>query len=287
MVTIEPWPVRRFTVTESINVGDTVAAAALNTPAGTAIAVTVPGARLIFSNITRPGLTTSTAISNPIAPARFRLTAPPAAYDIRTTAAFSGSVNVCLSYPAGTLSPRMMHFENGAWVDRTTSINVNSLEVCGVVTSLSPFAVFTPEELTGRMTGDGEVGEHRFDFDIREHVLGSERGSFRWRTRAGRRGASSVFESTAIHNVMFWDERPGVRRREPPVDSVVFAGNGRWNHAPGYRFEVIAEDFGEPGRGRDRLTVTITSPAGVVVATIDAAIDGGNIQSHRVKQSRR
>lgn len=38
-----------------------------------------------------------------------------------------------------------MHYENGAWVDVTTSLDTDANRICGNVASLSPFAVFQAE----------------------------------------------------------------------------------------------------------------------------------------------
>ena len=70
-------------------------------------------------------------------------------YDLSTTAIFAGATTVCINY-AGTQFPAdstddplsLFHFENGTWVDVTTSRNVAMNTICGQTTSLSPFAVF-------------------------------------------------------------------------------------------------------------------------------------------------
>jgi hypothetical protein len=80
-------------------------------------------------------------------------------YDISTTAEFEGAIDVCISYAglvddeeASTL--RILHFETdaecpeGCWRDVTlvdeddnTIVDYSSKMVCGIVTSLSPFAL--------------------------------------------------------------------------------------------------------------------------------------------------
>jgi hypothetical protein len=66
------------------------------------------------------------------------------------------------------------------------------------------------------------------------------------------------------------------------VDTVIFSGTGRWNNKPGYTFEVLATDRGEPGWGRDTISVVIKNALGAVVASISGTLDGGNIQSTRL-----
>jgi hypothetical protein len=86
--------------------------------------------------------------------------------------------------------------------------------------------------------------------------------------------------------VSFFDV-PGVspaRRPQPGIDTVSFTGIGRWNHRAGYVFRAVATDAGEPGRGRDSFTITIADPGGHVVATLNATITDGNIQSLRPRR---
>jgi hypothetical protein len=80
-------------------------------------------------------------------PSNFVLGDPPTYKFITTNASFSGDITVCLSYlpsafPAGT-QPRLFHFVNEVWVDVTTRVDPVAQLVCGVVTSLSPFALGT------------------------------------------------------------------------------------------------------------------------------------------------
>jgi uncharacterized repeat protein (TIGR01451 family) len=69
---------------------------------------------------------------------------PPVFYNIETTAAFSGSIGLCIdfsnvSFPPGS-TLRLLHFEGGVWVDVTTSGPSGNI-ICGSVTSLSPFTI--------------------------------------------------------------------------------------------------------------------------------------------------
>ena len=61
------------------------------------------------------------------------------------------------------------------------------------------------------------------------------------------------FVSRTVTSVAFSDDAgfaPG-HHSQPTVDTVVFAGIGEWNGQPGYRYELRAQDRGEPGRGLD------------------------------------
>ncbi len=63
--------------------------------------------------------------------------------DITTTAVIDGSAEVCLpivgEVAADAGNVRLLHFENGAWVDITSS--AGNGQVCGVTSSFSPFAI--------------------------------------------------------------------------------------------------------------------------------------------------
>lgn len=131
-----------------------------NTPVGSNVMVEPidPGsaqapATLNYSSVSQPGQT-SLAISaiGPAAPSGFRLGDPGTYYELSTTASFSGPITVCIRYDgidfqlAG--SPRLFHYENGAWADRTTSVDLANKLVCGTVASLSPFALFESGDTT-------------------------------------------------------------------------------------------------------------------------------------------
>lgn len=102
-------------------------------------------ASITFGSVTTAGTTSvvSSAVG-PELPAGFQLA--DLYYDITTTASFGGSVTVCLSYPSSTTGDlRLLHYEGGAWVDVTTSVDLVARLVCGETTSLSPFVVATYE----------------------------------------------------------------------------------------------------------------------------------------------
>ncbi|MBI4659958.1 MAG: hypothetical protein HY735_14045 [Verrucomicrobia bacterium] len=103
---------------------------------------------LTFQNVTAGGETTvtsSTPGQQPGPPEGFRFGQPPIIYEIQTTAAFSGPVTLCFSYNDGDFQNeatlQLFHFENGAWVNVTRSLDTMNNVLCGQVTSLSPFAV--------------------------------------------------------------------------------------------------------------------------------------------------
>jgi hypothetical protein len=118
-----------------------------NTPAGSSVDVHLTKAvSLTFDSVSTSGTTGVTRTEyGPGRPAGFNLGDPPAYYRLRTTAVFSGSVMVCMNY--GDISfddesqLKLFHYEDGAWVDRTISLDTANKIICASVISLSPFAV--------------------------------------------------------------------------------------------------------------------------------------------------
>jgi hypothetical protein len=83
-------------------------------------------------------IVTSTA---PPLPSGYSVGDPPAYYELTTTATFSGQIEVCIGYGAlpGGQTPKLLHYDNGGWVDVTSGTKDPNL-VCGLVDHLSPFA---------------------------------------------------------------------------------------------------------------------------------------------------
>jgi hypothetical protein len=127
------------------------------TPTGSDIAVGLGigssgGGSLVFDNVISPGVTSAVPLqpSSPdyVPPSGFALGSPPTYFDIQTTAQFSGSVDICVPYDPSTLAqgayePGLYHYENGEWVNVTTTYDAQSGLICGSTTSFSPFAVGT------------------------------------------------------------------------------------------------------------------------------------------------
>ncbi len=129
---------------------DAIAWSIFNTPAGTNVTVTLAPVTLTFTEVTQAGNTTLTSsTAGPPPPSGFRLGNPPTYFELSTTAVFSGPIQICIDYSGiafgSTASLKLQHFENGAWVDVTTSLDTVNKIICGVAGSLSPFAIFEPE----------------------------------------------------------------------------------------------------------------------------------------------
>jgi len=157
-----------------------------------------------------------------------------------------------------------------------------------------------PSATPGHMRGDGfiaasasSVDKPRFTFDIFEAASGADRGRFSvWtahdsdqdRDARRRPHRHDLFDATSITSVVFIDDpavTPG-RRRTPSIDTMVFRGTGELNDVPGYTFEVTAVDAGEPGKGVDVFTLSVSDATGHVVMSVSGTLTGGNIQSLRL-----
>lgn len=140
-----------------------------NYEAGNALSTVVGDARVTFPTVSTAGITNqipielSTLPSLPSGSTTTGLT-----YDIATTADFTGSPQVCFNLPFITDSTafnnlRILHLENGAWINRTNLLNLNfaTRTICtnSGLNSLSPFAIvngFAPTaaeaSISGRVT---------------------------------------------------------------------------------------------------------------------------------------
>ncbi|MBZ5558688.1 MAG: HYR domain-containing protein, partial [Acidobacteriia bacterium] len=164
-------------------------------------------------------------------------------------------------------------------------------------TGAAAFTVKVVDPVTpGEMRGDGFVrnGGTKYDFDflVRERGTGADRGFFEVRVHDDERNSKDDktkprddrFVANTITFAVFSDDptiRPG-HPRKPQIDTVTFSGPGDWDGKHGYRFEVFAQDAGEPGRHRESVRITIWDPAGTIVAHVEGDLDGGNVQSVRI-----
>lgn len=118
-----------------------------NTPAGSNVSVgPLSGITLIFSGVTHEGQTTvASSTSGPTPPSGFKLGSPPTYYSISTTAEFVPPVEVCINYDdtqfKNEKNLKLLHFENGQWVNVTTSLDTTNNKICGSVSSFSELAL--------------------------------------------------------------------------------------------------------------------------------------------------
>jgi hypothetical protein len=113
---------------------------------------------LTFDTVTQGGNTSlTTGEQGELPPAGFKFsTNPPTYYNITTSATFNGKVTVCIHYSgvANESKLKLLHFENGQWINVTTSLDTGNDIICGEVTSLSPFAAFEDDGSTTDTTPD-------------------------------------------------------------------------------------------------------------------------------------
>lgn len=122
---------------------------AVNTTAGSDVTSGANGIRARFTNVTGGGVT-SIALLSPTSvgslPNGFQLFGDSSAFNISTTAATQGPIGVCFNGYFNTDSLtfarlRILHNENGVWVNRTNSSDFASRTVCSTVSSIGQFAL--------------------------------------------------------------------------------------------------------------------------------------------------
>jgi parallel beta-helix repeat protein len=104
---------------------------------------------LTFDEVTEAGVsavTTTTPAEHQGPPQGFKVGQPPTIFNISSTATSAGNVEVCLSYSGISFQNEstleLFHYENDQWVAVTTTLDTENDIICGIVTSLSPFAIF-------------------------------------------------------------------------------------------------------------------------------------------------
>lgn len=132
-------------------------------PAGSDVTVSPrEGATVTFARVIEPGTVAVTPLTevDGVVPATFRILGDqgvPIFYDVRTTATVAGAITSCFSYPDsdgdgvvdGTDPPfdeqqlRILHEEDGVFVDRTVSLDPDANVICAETTSLSPIVIGT------------------------------------------------------------------------------------------------------------------------------------------------
>jgi DNA-binding beta-propeller fold protein YncE len=124
-------------------------AAATSPPASGPTTAEVPQAAITFSSVTTGGTTTVQQIDASQlglqAAGQFSIS-DALAYEITTTAAVTSPIQLCFNVSSvndlvtfGSLA--VLHGENGAWIDRTTTRDFATRTMCAAVNSLSPFAI--------------------------------------------------------------------------------------------------------------------------------------------------
>ncbi len=130
-----------------------------STPAGSGVAVPLgSNVQLTFQNVTGAGqsqLTLQTQGTPP--PSGFKLapSSPPKYFVLTTTATFTGTVTVCVTYSQSDVSGsegnlKLKVYDTTLmppkWVDITSSLDVTTNVICGMTTHFSEFALMEPTD---------------------------------------------------------------------------------------------------------------------------------------------
>ena len=118
---------------------------------GAAIGFT-PAVNVTFSSVSAAGFTSFTPINPtnlPLLPDGYsytHATINPAAFDISTTAGYSGAISIAFTVlsendPSEFSLLRVLHLEGGVWIDRTSFVSMNTHQIGASVGSLSPFVI--------------------------------------------------------------------------------------------------------------------------------------------------
>jgi hypothetical protein len=131
--------------------------AAGSTPAGSGVVVSLGSSvRLTFQNVTGAGqsqLTLQPQGQPPPGGLEVAPSSPPKYYELTTTATFTGTVTVCVTYSESDVSGNENNLElrvydtaqmPPSWVNITSSLDVTTDVICGTTTHFSEFALMEP-----------------------------------------------------------------------------------------------------------------------------------------------
>ena len=133
-----------------------------NTPPGSNVSVAVsPLVQMTYQNVSSGGQSQVTMqTSGPVPPNGLKVApgAPPIYYRITSTASFTGTITICVTYDPDFLSGpehklKLMHYDTALtpdqWVQVQTSRDTAANIICGVVSHLSEFALMEMDETVG------------------------------------------------------------------------------------------------------------------------------------------
>ncbi len=125
------------------------------TPVGTDVSVTLDGNTITFSNVDSFGTTTVTPTTPAGAPEKYKILGVGYTYEISTTATYSGTITLALSYDESDIrgqesNVRIFHYNEtaGEWNDVTDHVDTVNNIVYAVVDHLSVFALAEPLDET-------------------------------------------------------------------------------------------------------------------------------------------
>jgi hypothetical protein len=104
-----------------------------------------------FANVTSTGFTSLTTryMVTPVPPPGMQFGSPPLHYDLATTAAFTGNLDVCVDYRGQSFARpdadlRIYQQVNGTWDVLPQTNDTGARSICGTTATLGTFALFTP-----------------------------------------------------------------------------------------------------------------------------------------------
>ena len=206
---------------------------------------------------------------------------------IRRSATSAGGAAVTYTATAtddidGNLSPLCIPASGHTFPIGTTTVTCAAADAAHNTGTASFTVTISDVSTPGTMHGDGFIrrdgSRYEFRFVVVETARLNERGFFVLDVTSP--GRSDRFVARDITFVAFGDE-PGNRPRQPqrPRTTVRFSGNGSWNGAGGYHFDVFASDKVEPGGRKDFVQIRIWDSSGAVIAQVEGELDGGGVQS--------
>ena len=145
--------------------------------------------------------------------------------------------------------------------------------------------VITSAALPGRMTGGGSVftpGGTRFTHGFTLHCDINDnpnRLQVNWPKASGRGSNRFHLESLTFAACA---DNPAISEENPVAgfDTHSGSGTGRMNGVPGAMIDFQFSDAGEPGKGVDVATMSITPPGGGPAVVVSGFLDKGNHQAH-------
>jgi hypothetical protein len=135
-----------------------------STPTGSGVAAQLSSeVALNFGTVTGEGSTSMTVTAGgPPASDAFAFVPSTTSmyFNLSTTAAYSGQIEVCIHYDDAWYTPypeamlSLRHFDDTGWVDITSSKDMVANIICGLTDSLSPFVLAMPTAICGDADGD-------------------------------------------------------------------------------------------------------------------------------------
>jgi len=184
-------------------------------------------------------------------------------------------------FPSGMTGVYATHRVAGAYLKGNKHFEVTSGAI--IATPLPP-----AEGLPGRMTGGGRVltadrtrVTHGMVLPCTVGIAANDKHTalqVNW-------GDGHQFHLTRVSEAFCSDDPSidpgpsGGGEPQPPFDTHIGRGMGRYNGVDGATVEWAFTDAGEPGRN-DRARIVIRDAAGFLVLEVDATLDGGNHQAH-------